>query len=406
MVPLNDPGPGLLGSEFVRTAVDAHAIISIADAAGRILYVNDLFCEVSGYSRDELLGANHRIVRSNRHPPAFYEAMWQTIAAGRVWQGQICNRRRDGHMYWVESTIVPFLDGSGLPVEYVSIRTDITRQKTAEGLIAAVSAAEAALLVDATSVFDAFANLLNDILHLTESDFGLIGEAIDIDGDVALRVLAATDLSWDEASRHAISRLREGGVLFRRMDSLYGWPLRERRPLITNDARRDTRRHGTPPGHPPLDSFLGLPLMKGETAVGLLGLANRPSGFDENLLQLLSPVLSAMATMIESQRLKQRQNEALLALEAARDQAEAASRVKSEFISHMTHELMTPLNAILGFAQVMASDPTQPLSGDQQDSIRHILAGGEQLHELLAEMIAAARELDEHKNMPKETSPR
>ncbi|MFA9275200.1 MAG: PAS domain-containing protein [Candidatus Aquirickettsiella gammari] len=115
-----------------QQAVDTHAIVSVADSAGNITYVNDKFCEVSGYSNDELLGQNHRILKSGAHTATFYEDMWHTISRGEIWSGEICNLNKDGQPYWVESSIVPFVDVNGLPYQYISIRTDITKLKQKE----------------------------------------------------------------------------------------------------------------------------------------------------------------------------------------------------------------------------------------------------------------------------------
>lgn len=160
--------------EDVKFALDKATTVSITDVKGTILYVNDLFCNVSKYSREELLGQNHRVISSGYHSKEYFQQMWKTIANGRIWKGEVRNKTKDGDIWWADATIVPFLNDKGKPYQYVAIRSDITARKEMEEKIHHMAYYDFLTELPNSRFFETQLQQAFNVAQITKSTFSLM----------------------------------------------------------------------------------------------------------------------------------------------------------------------------------------------------------------------------------------
>ncbi len=185
----------------LQSALHMHAIVSVADRRGDITEVNDAFCEISGYTREELLDQNHRIVHSGRQPDAFWHDAWRVIASGKPWRGDVCNESKDGTLYWVDTLIAPFMGADGRIEKYTSIGVDITARKQAEQSLARERSA-LANIIEGTAVGTFEWHLDRDELQVNERFMSICGRPHEnmgaLSGDAYRDMMNADD--WMRAN--------------------------------------------------------------------------------------------------------------------------------------------------------------------------------------------------------------
>ncbi len=310
--------------EFRQYVIDQAAIVAETDLRGRITYANDHFCRISGFSREELLGQDHNILNSGYHSRSFFRQMYQTIASGKVWRGEIMNRAKDGSIYWVDTTIVPTMDHHGKPTRYTAIRFNITERKEAEGRLE--------LVVDAAGVgiwdWDIQYNRL-----ITNNHFHrMLGKE---------HPLEPLKIEWllDHLHPEDVHRVQNVLRLAQESDE-FRYDLEYRLAAADGSYRwiRST-------GH----------------------VASRDS--DGRAQRMIGQHIDIHDTKIIEDELR-----------LSKEVSESANRAKSEFLANMSHEIRTPLTAILGYSELLLEDGEIGSNPHRRlDTVRTIQRNGEHL---------------------------
>ncbi len=291
-----------------RFAMDQHAIVSVADIDGRIVHVNDRFCVINGYSRAELLGQPQSLVDSDLHPPGYFEAMWATVRGGAVWHGEICQVTKSGRRYWVDATMVPFVDGGGHPYQFITIRTDISGAKRLAEKIAA-SERQYRNVVNSLSEVVFRADVDGRWSFLNPAWSAITG--FEVDASLGRRFTEFIDPRAIDAANAAYRGLLTGD----------GEPQRFLMRFTTHDGRvRHIETHARPE-------------------------------FDD--AGVCTGVTGSLTDVTEQKKVEQ-------AMQAAKEAAESASRSKSEFLANMSHEIRTPMNGIMGMTDLVLESALAP----------------------------------------------
>ncbi|RUM93067.1 MAG: hypothetical protein DSZ27_01070 [Thiomicrospira sp.] len=394
-------------NELQNSLADLESILHAApdgilktDKDGRIMEVNPAMEKLFGYSAEELIGNNVAMLMPRAYRKYHREIIHslnansfdRTSLMGQ--DGRVKGLHKEGGVFPIEAAIGPIKDSNqdGFTIIIRDITNNIHieyKLKKQKELLETLWKATNLFMVykDLSEVAD---YLLGRILKLTKSEYGFIGEVLqDVDGRSYLKTHALTNIAWNKETRKFYDANAPEGLEFRNLNTLFGHAITTQRVVISNDPKQDARSGGLPEGHPDLNAFLGVPVFYGSKLVGMYGLANRPEGYDDEMVEFLASFTQNYGALIYVKRMLSQQEEMHEEILKERNEAEKASQAKSQFLSSMSHELRTPLNAVLGFAQLLDMD--ENLTADQKDNIYEIVKAGNHLLDLINDVLDLAK---------------
>lgn len=391
----------------------AHAIV-ITDREGTITWVNPAFSRLTGYTAEDALGQDLRLLKSGKHDRSFYETLWETILSGKMWRGEIINRHKDGTLFTEEQTITPVCDERGEISHFIAIKQDITERKRVERKLQ-VQASELATKTERLEAMAALSRTVSATLNPPQVLDFVVAATVRL-----LKLSLSRLWLWDETAEvlriaasagdsDLVAYPRE--LLTRPGEGMSGLAFANRETLVTDAAATDPRfKERMWAQENGIHAYAAVPLVIGDRVVGVLTAGRRaPEPFWEEELTLLGSFAAQGAIAIENARLYEEQRLAAQQLEStvetrtqelqatnarlqqALQRAEEASRSKSRFLAAMSHELRTPLNAIIGFSELLEDQQFGSLNAKQHRYVSHVQASGRHLLNLINDILDLAK---------------
>lgn len=297
---------------------------------GIVTQINQNYLDLLGYTREEIIGMHHLFLCEPEYTQSdAYSKFWRDLRSGLYVRGRF-KRLGKYKPVWIEATYNPIFDLNGKVIKVVKYAYDVTKEVFSEQLLAQqkttldlLNIAQQTFLID-KSLETACERIFGPLLKMTASRFGFIGILRqDFRHQTVMYVPIISNLSWDPESSDVNEQPSnyQQGITFTNFDNIFGHVILNQKPILTNDPSHHPANKGALEGHPVLTSFLGVPIFFGDTIVGMIGLANRPNGFDESIIQMLTPLISTLGVLIHARNLEDKRiaEEARLKSEAAHD---------------------------------------------------------------------------------------